>query len=402
MYCKAPHNSLVIQPSGHINICCGSQRSWNVGHISDIEDLYELWNTAPDIIKLRNDDEQLIEDLCGYCLKNARNGMSNTWTFYNVPGHGARSYAKADGKIRYLEFTTSNLCNQTCATCSSYYSSKWLPLEKEATEMSLDLESWKKPGDVGFNDFDVPTYRMSDTDVEKIIPLLPDLEVLVVKGGEPFADNKNYHILKSLLEVNDKCVIEMTTNLSKLPQRYLDLFADKPNSFQLSISMDGVGKTYDWVRSTPFEQTLENIERWNAVMRQGNRRYHNQININHRINIFNLFNVEDTLNFWNDNFEKYKITSFTQMGWVKRPDYSAVPSMMPQEWIKEFADSIKIPENLHPEIYLNNMAFFEPAEEVGALDFLTWRQRMFMFACFMNYKRGINILELHPELKQLK
>ena len=227
MYCKAPHNSLVIQPSGHINLCCASRRAWNVGHISDIDDLYELWNTNPDIIKLRNEDESFIEKVCGYCLKNARNGMKNSWTFYNVPGSGPRSYANTDGKIRYLEFTTSNLCNQTCATCSSYYSSKWLPLEKEATEMSLDLESWKNPGERGFNDFDVPTYRMTDADLEKIMPLLPDLEILVVKGGEPFADNKNYHILKSLLEVNDKCVIEMTTNLSKLPQRYLDLFAGK-------------------------------------------------------------------------------------------------------------------------------------------------------------------------------
>jgi len=399
MFCKVPHNTLTIQPDGFLSVCCAAQRTWHFGHISEVDDLQKAWAESQDVNDLRNDVEPLVTDICGYCLKGAKQGLKNSWVHNNVIGSSPKSVASVDtGKITILEFTTSNMCNQTCVTCSSYYSSKWAPLEKEATEMSLDLESWKNPGDPGFNDFGAATYRMSDADIAKILPLLPHLEHIVVKGGEPFADNNNYYILQELLKVNSKCCIDMTTNLSKVPQKYLDLFKGKQNAFRFSVSMDGIGKTYEWVRSTPFEQTLENIERVNATD------FRSHINVNHRVNIFNLYNVRDTLDFWQANMKKYNVRGFSQMGWVNEPKYAGPSALFPKEDLDEIIKSFDIPGYMAQKgvnWYLHNLEHVYCSRIYTYMEHLQWRKRMHLFAEFMNYKRGINIYELHPELLKL-
>ena len=395
MYCKAPHNSITIQPTGNLSICCAAQRRWSYGHISECDNLYDLWEKHQDLHKLRNDDPALVDYVCGNCLKNAKRGMKNSWYHINVRHESPRANIEfKSGKITFLEFTTSNICNQSCVTCSSYYSSKWVPLEQEAEELSLDLKSWKDPGNPGFNDFGAPTYKMSEKDVEKILPLLPDLEYIVVKGGEPFADNNNYEILKELFKVNTKCVVDMTTNMSKVPQKYFDLFKNKPNRIQASVSMDGIGKTYEWVRSTPFEQTIENIERWRSYDIKGS------LNINHRINIFNMFNYNETIEFWNEHTEKYN-ASFTQMGWIKEPRFTAPFSILPHARILEWLESYrKTPEKLSSRMFLGNVEITDNmlmTLEENAV----WSRRMHNYARFMNFKRGIDIYELHPELYNL-
>jgi len=396
MYCTAPHNSLTIQPDGNLSICCAAERTWSFNHISKVDNITELWESHSDLESLRQDKEPLVSKVCGYCLNNAKNGMKNSWFHANVEGESRRASIPTDKTIRFLEFTTSNLCNQTCVTCSSYYSSKWIGLEKEATEMSLDLESWKNPGEPGFNDFGASLYRMSESDIEKILPILPNLEQIVVKGGEPFADNNNYHILEELVKVNDKCLIDMTTNMSKVPQRYIDLLSKASNPVKISVSMDGVGKTYEWVRSTPFEQTIENIERWRSSGITG------WVNINHRLNIFNMWNYNEVLEYWNKRVNDTQI-SFTQMGWVHEPKYAAPQSILTFGELEDWRDNYKKwPENLRRHMHIKNEDYVNNGTIIPTIEnYNNWRGRMHMFASFMNLKRNINIYELHPQLKEL-
>lgn len=394
MYCTVPHNSLVVQPNGNLSICCAARGTWSFGHISEVTDVAELWSNHEELADLRNDKESLVNKVCGSCLENAKNGMKNSWYHANTNGTSERVKIKTDKTIRFLEFTTSNLCNQTCVTCSSYFSSKWMALEQEATEMSLDLEDWKTPGDSGFDDFGAPLYRMPEEDVEKLFPLLPNLEQIVVKGGEPFADNNNYRILEELLRVNEKCSIHMTTNMSKVPQKYIDLLSNNPNLVHISVSMDGVDETYEWVRSTPFEQTIENIKNWRSSGINGT------VNINHRMNIFNLWNYNDVLEYWNENLEGNM--TFSQEGWVNNPKYASVGSILTEaeidNWNKNYK---KYPKKLNPKMKIKNEAFLRKPNNFTKKHYNNWRNRMYMFALFMNFKREINIFDVHPKLKEL-
>ena len=49
--------------------------------------------------------------------------------------------------------------------------------------------------------------------IEKIIKHLPHLEVINIKGGEPFADPTNFRILEELVKVNKDCRIEIISNV---------------------------------------------------------------------------------------------------------------------------------------------------------------------------------------------
>ena len=79
MYCPSQVNSLNIKPDGNISICCASQRDWHIGHISEVDDILHLWETNEDLIKIRNGDEELIDHLCGYCIRNAQSGAKNSF-----------------------------------------------------------------------------------------------------------------------------------------------------------------------------------------------------------------------------------------------------------------------------------------------------------------------------------
>lgn len=382
MYCKIPHNALTIQPNGDLSVCCGAERTWNFGHISTVEDIEKAWLESSDVNDLRNDVEPLVTDVCGNCISNAKAGARNTWYHSNIIGTSLKSRLSHNtGKITFLELTPSNICNQTCVTCSSYYSSKWAPIEREMDDMGLDLSEWKDVGSLGFNDYGVKPYFMRDEDVAKIMPLLPHLELIVIKGGEPFADDNNYRILEELLKVNSKCSISICTNLSKLPQKYLDLFKDKDNLFDFSVSMDGVGETYEWVRSTPFDQTLNNILR----VRDSGINY--RMNVNHRINIFNMYNLHDTLSFWSQNAKEYNV-EFSQMGWVYEPRYASPSALLGIEELDNIIEGTGISRP--------NSPFDMTMEEMKM-----WRKRMRMFISFMNYKRDIDIYKIHTELNNI-
>ena len=66
-----------------------------------------------------------------------------------------------------------------CVTCSGKYSSKWAPYEENSI---FDRNENHK--------FHTSLYKMNDKDVEKILKIIPGLEHLTIKGGEPFA----YHL----------------------------------------------------------------------------------------------------------------------------------------------------------------------------------------------------------------
>ena len=68
MYCRLNSNSMTINPDGSISVCCSNDREWDLGHISEIDDLNEHWKYHPDMIKLRNDDPQKMAEACGSCL----------------------------------------------------------------------------------------------------------------------------------------------------------------------------------------------------------------------------------------------------------------------------------------------------------------------------------------------
>ena len=206
-------------------------------HISDVDSLYDFFY-GEEYKKIQNDFDlfgwKKMKD-CAACQDDKK---QNIFTSYDV----SQRFDPDLKSLQYLELTTSNTCNQQCVTCGSKFSSQWRKIEHY---------------------FDRPvekTYSLSANDLEKVLEVLPDLETLTLKGGEPFADMRNVQILESLFEINPICRVVIVTNGVLIPQKFLDIIKKHPNNFELVFSIDAVGKKYDWIRGTPFNKTVKNLE----------------------------------------------------------------------------------------------------------------------------------------------
>lgn len=387
MYCRMPHNSMIIHPDGKLAVCCSNEKTFHYGHISETKDLANIWNTSYKMNALRNDDTEYVTKACNNCLKYK--GIYDRWSDVNT--NGWFTSVPIDKKIRFLEFTTSNICNQTCVTCSSYFSSKWKSLEEEAIEMNLPINEWKNGED--FNSFGSPIHRLTDSDIEKILKLLPDLHTIYVKGGEPFADSNNFIILKELKRVNPECIVRFTTNVSKIPHKFLEVLTGLKVFFACSI--DGVEETYDYIRSSKFEETIENIKRLSSISTSFN------ISVSCVMSVYNIFNIKDYCKWWSNNLIK-EVKGIKIHSWIGSPYFVSALHLMSEDQIKSCLDDLK--QYLTNINYKNRVNIGTVVYNAKLLKTISEEERQNLiskfhkYTKFMNYKRGINIYDVHPQL----
>ena len=394
MYCRLNSNGMTINPDGNISVCCSNNRGWDIGHISEIDDLSEHWKNHPDMIKLRNDDPQKMTEACGSCLKRTETSRTR-WHEVNQKPPYLRM--RNDNEIRFLEFTTSNICNQTCASCSSYFSSKWRHLEEELMELGF-LQDAKLNDGIGFGSYNHPISRIGDKDLPKIMKLLPHLDKIYVKGGEPFADKNNFLILEELLKTNPDCKIHMSTNLSNIPQKFIDLFKKYGGKPILSVSMDGVHEVYEYIRSTPFQKTVDNIKHW---YKETGRR----VNVSTYYSMYSIFNLKEVLEFFSNNLRE-EVSTVIFHKWITSPRYISPQRVLFQNELDELKEMIMSPEIMKyffedQNRFINhNLHNFQKIG--GDKTTIKCRKEFVQYTKWLNLTRGIDIYEHIPLLKGIK
>ena len=200
------NGGLTINPDGSIVLCCVSSQN-KLAHISEIDDLNQFYNSS----------------LFNYIREKMKSGLLPTETcqacnFAREQGHTAAIDSWVREKIKwtsddidyhtisFLEFAPSNICNQNCVMCGSFYSSKWVEWELDAIEDGLTFRFKEKHQYV--TNFHNEVWSMDDKDLQKIYDVLPNVKRINLKGGEPFADQKNLRLLKELTRVNPACELE--------------------------------------------------------------------------------------------------------------------------------------------------------------------------------------------------
>lgn len=229
--CKFPDVGITIHPSGSLHVCCNIKRRFSEGsHISEINDL----------------EEYFYSDKMSKWRENFSNGWENFAGCANCKFN--KTYKSSlehdrDLGLQFLEMSVSNVCNQSCVMCDSAFSSKWRKLE---TLFDRTPQS---------------TYSFSDSDIEKVIKLLPRLNKLMLKGGEPFADENNVRILSALAQVNPDCEVKIISNGQRVSKGFLNVLSEL-NNVNISISIDAIGKRYEWIRGGDFlelEYTIKTL-----------------------------------------------------------------------------------------------------------------------------------------------
>ena len=377
MLCKAPYLGITIDPAGNINMCCNTMDREQFGvKITDVDNLEEFFK-GKSYDKLRNQMSTVgMEGIknCKVCWV-VNQGLEAEITNYDrraeyvtqggIPGFSApdpyKKFSIEDPiKLTYLEMTTSNVCNQTCVMCDSFFSTKWKKLEHHF--------------DRGVN----PTFSMSDESVDKILDSLYNLKLLQIKGGEPFADKNNLKILTRLVEVNPDCRVILVSNFQHIPDEWWPVLMAL-NCLQVGASVDGTHEMFDWIRGGSFDKVTENINEFNRLIdcKFG-------FSINMCISIYNLYNIKATQEYFKD----YTCNVYNV---VTHPMHLS-PSIIPKDKLQ------KIIEDEYGDDKTNVSPNLLNVKHVIDQDLV---DKFHSHTKTMNMVRGFDVYDIEPRLKTL-
>lgn len=384
--CKFPFSGVTINPDGNMVTCCGAPHV-SLGHISKEKSLTDFIN---------GESQGLIRDEfkkgkwpspCYNCERNREKGKPALVDFMGERLPWSDDNFRNDKyDVKYLEFTPSNACNASCVTCGSKFSSKWMAIDKEAVEQGL---GFREEG----TRFAKNNYSMTDEDYDKILQIVPTVEQLMLKGGEPFADKRNLKLLEKIKKEKLECQINLITNLSMMSDQILDLIKDI-KKLHLGVSIDGIGKQYNWIRSTEFDDVVAKINKYHSTTNR-------KLDIIITLSIYNFFNIEDAIKYFTQMKSVGRINILT----ATTPLYVS-PAMIPQHMLDRFnkkhAESIWCANNPKVDRKESLWSWISHETLEDKTYFLKNKDRVFQWVDFLNQKRGFKIESLVPELLEIK
>lgn len=390
-----PETGITINPIGEMVLCCAGDNV-ALSHIKDITNLTDFFNSNI-YNKLRADfKQQKFPKQCNVCWRHYDAGRIARFDSYNrfsFPTY--QEDINSDTiPIRFLEITTSNICNQMCVTCSGKYSSKWAPYEQMAVESGLP---WRNEN----HKFHTQTYKMTKTDVDKVLEIVPHLQHLTIKGGEPFADPNNILILKKLAETNPQCRVEICTNFQLVTNSVIELL-HKIDEVHIQASIDGIHEMYNWIRGGNFKKTLNNVNR-----------YHNyagrKVVVVSTVSIYNWMHLPDLIDFWKDINGVDRISMANMVTFPKYCSPLFLKNSHIEEGLDNFFNYLASYSKINDSLYKSDKLFVSGVNNMLSVktnddDKTTIQSRMVDWINFCHVARENNedIFELAQYLKEYK
>jgi len=159
--------------------------------------------------------------------------------------HEYDSYDFNNNQLLTASIAIGNVCNLKCIMCNPYASSKW---QKEYN----DIYNVKIPS----------IERVRQDLIDTLVEIAPGLIHIDIHGGEPFLSNIDQHhaLLDHYIQSGQahNISIHYTTNGSTWPSQ--ECLEKWPNfkEIDLQLSIDGVGKRYEYIRYPADWATLQN------------------------------------------------------------------------------------------------------------------------------------------------
>ena len=282
-FCIMPWIHLHSIPDGRVMGCCIWKNDHYLGNVKE-QTVEEIANGEPmkSVRSRMLADERLTE--CDSCnLREEANPNSITHRrFYNhqhkhlidelVEQTDSDGTIHYDFKLRSMNLRFSNLCNYSCRSCDSKYSSVW-----------AQEQGWSKPV-INVID-DSPDY------LEQILEHLPYVEYINFTGGESLLTPEHWIILERLIEIGKTDVnIDFYTNVSRLEYKDRSIIDVVKNfnldKFKVRVSLDATHERAELYRNGTVWSTVERNLR---LLRQ------NDINVvvNSTIGAMNVWHAPD-------------------------------------------------------------------------------------------------------------
>ena len=297
-YCRVPFDSITVSPTGRMQLCCEAQ--WTGGaektKLSDMDSL-QSWFQGKYLSTIRQnmlEGKQIPQ--CQTCYKRERLHGESSRTHINERYFRENSDIK-EYSIKKIDLKLGNKCNLKCKMCFPYASSElwkeWKSLGWNSNKKDPNKDTtWKYYDGYFEEDYSWPKNQKN---MQKIKEVACDAKILHVTGGEPTINPEFYDLLDHLIDRGNakQIVLDVTTNATKIHPRFFDM-ARQFKELCLTISMDGVGKTYEYVRyPANYQKVYSNIKRYNEFVQQlgGNSR----LKFNFVLQLWNLHNAIDVI-----------------------------------------------------------------------------------------------------------
>lgn len=196
----------------------------------------------------------------------------------------------AEERFVTLDLSLGNQCNLRCRFCGPYNSTKWHKNLRALFEKNPEF--WQPL----FGRADYPITQQADSAFADLLPQSSDLQLIEIKGGEPFLLPQHIALLKHLVASGRAKDIYLVyaTNGTVIQNEMLELFPQFKGIF-LTVSVDGTGALYQYIRGESIRLETD-VEK--------NLRFYDQfdnltLNIHFTLCAYNIFGITDFLTWVN-------------------------------------------------------------------------------------------------------
>ena len=265
-FCTLPWTHLHAYPNGAAYPCCLAKHEYPIGSMKE-NTIKELWNSADMKDIRKNMLAEQPSKQCTKCYEQEEHGWTSMRQSGNIHfGHHIDKVQEtsADGhyddvNMIYWDIRFSNLCNLSCRSCGSMFSSNWYD-----DQVAL----WGKPDHAKVTY--AGTTKMDAYD--QLVEYLPVVEQVYFAGGEPIIMEEHYRILKELDKRKMYHVrLIYNTNFTKTKFKDIDVLElwNKFDSVSIGASLDAEGKRGELMRKgTVWKDVVANRKRMLEVCPQ--------------------------------------------------------------------------------------------------------------------------------------
>lgn len=209
----------------------------------------------------------------------------------------SKQYVKSidDMQITSYDIQISNECNLRCRMCTPLLSDKlrkdYMMFKDRKAELPTGWEQYNGTDDIDMANASEWRYLLDNLDTCKHIKFT---------GGEVFVSKRFKEFLDYAIENNNAEHIDLhiITNATKFTNEMLGKIKNF-KSFSPVFSIDGIGKTYEYIRyPMPFDKLQKSIT--NFIRSEVNCK-----DISHAfvLSVYNLHNVYDYINYYKDFYK---------------------------------------------------------------------------------------------------
>lgn len=313
---------------------------------------------------------------CEKCLEEERAGGTSKRmrSDHLLPkGHDANPPAINDSLVQYLEINLSSHCNLRCLMCSPERSSSW---NRDAAAAGY------------------PSTPAATADLSLVRPLLKNVKVVSLLGGETFLGPRLEEIIDLIFEEADPAGVELvlSTNLTVFPDEVLLEKLARFKEVDIGCSIDAVGARNEYIRFPSKWPEVENNFLRFRDWAEGRKNI--LLRLDATLSALSYPGLPNLLEWWNKNAPRRKSgrgREFICLNPVTTPEFQSVHALS-RKVREEIAAKISSRQDLQFGNVMDAVRFSLHQDRQDL------RERLWAWIEVLDRSRGISARQYAPEI----